>query len=77
MLFAKFYSNDGNSINTKVLAHFFENLKDGSEESLLKKIVVEEPAEGVTPVEDVTPTEDATPTEDVTPAEETSSTSLE
>lgn len=66
VLFAKFYSNDGNSINTKVLAHFFENLKDGSEESLLKKIVVEEPAEGVTPVEDVTPTED------VTPAEETS-----
>lgn len=65
VLFAKFYANDGNSINIKVLAHFFDNLKDGSEESLLKKIEVKETVES------------ATPEEDVTPAEETSSTPSE
>ena len=37
VLYAKFYSVDGKSINYDVLAHFFDTLKDGSEDSLIRK----------------------------------------
>ena len=35
VLYAKFYSEDGKTINYDVLAHFFETLKDGNEDTLL------------------------------------------
>ena len=37
VLYAKFYSVDGKFINYDVLAHFFDTLKDGSEDSLILK----------------------------------------
>ena len=38
VLYAKFYSVDGKFINYGVLAHFFDTLKDGSEDSLIREI---------------------------------------
>ena len=36
VLFAKFYNEDGKSVNIDVLKHFFETLKDDTQESLVK-----------------------------------------
>ena len=36
ILFAKFYNEDGKSVNIDVLKHFFETLKDDTQESLVK-----------------------------------------
>jgi len=39
VLFAKFYNEDGKTINNQTLVNFFQSLKSENEESLLKKIV--------------------------------------
>lgn len=39
VLFAQFYEGDGSTINNRVLSHFFDTLKNGSEASLLNAIV--------------------------------------
>ena len=39
VLFAKFYNEDGKSVNIKVLKHFFESLKTKTETSLVEEII--------------------------------------
>lgn len=39
VLYANFYSEDGKTINYDVLAHFFETLRDGSEDTLIHETV--------------------------------------
>ena len=41
VLFAQFYNEDGKSVNTDTLKHFFETLKSENEDSLVKEISTE------------------------------------
>ena len=45
VLYANFYSEDGKTINYDVLAHFFETLRDGSEDTLIHETVTTSSAE--------------------------------
>ena len=37
ILFAKFFNEDGKSVNVEVLKHFFETLQDDKQEALVRK----------------------------------------
>ena len=43
VLFANFYDEDGKSVNIKTLKHFFESLKDETQESLVKEVASSAP----------------------------------